>query len=61
MSFKGVSSTWHIDHKNIFNQDKISFFSFNLDITLALSDLNLQMTLIFYGNFGGIHAKSSNI
>ena len=45
----------------MYNQEKIGFFLFNLDITLALSDLNLQMTLIFYGSFGGIQAKSSNV
>ena len=33
--------------KNMYNQERIGFFSFNLDIILALSDLNLQMTLIF--------------
>ena len=33
--------------KNIYNQEKIYFFSFDLNVTLTLSYLNLQMTLSF--------------
>ena len=31
--------------KNIYNQEKIIFFSFSLDITLALSDLTSKLDL----------------